>query len=372
MKSLLLTAFILISIGIKAQKTIVVIGSSTSSGYGLPIPGGGVEGDQDDNTQDLLPDSSWVNRMRHFAPNNVIDLAIFGEDCYQGMPSQTAHMPTNRPLPDANNNITKALQFNPDIVVVNFPSNNYDIYSVGEVMVCLRTIYLSATNNGHTQCFITTTQPRDIFSTSDRLKLKTIRDSILAQFGIHAIDFFTSVSIGSTFNINPIYSQGDGIHLNSLGHKQLWLQALGAGIIQISTPITLASFTATSTDNGITFNWQTGIESNMKSFTLQQSSDTGITWQTVSILPAKNIASSSYQIIIKDGVVISGISLLLLGALPYKKRKLFLTIVSIALSIACNKAVTKPSVPHKGVAREWRLKMVDNDGNTTYSQIIRI
>lgn len=360
----LLVSVLLVSMTVTAQKTIVVIGSSTSSGYGLPIPGG-VDQDQTDNLQNLLPDSSWVNRMRTYSPlYNVVDLAIFGEDCYQGMPVGTNI--ANRPGPDGNNNITKALGFNPDIVVVNFPSNNYDIYSVTEVMRCFRTIYTTAISNGHTTCYITTTQPRDVFSASDRAKLKTIRDSVILELGLHALDFFTPVATGN--NINPSLGQGDGVHLNSAGHKLLWLQALAGGVIPVVTPITLQSFSASVRKDDVTFNWVTGVESGMRDFQLTHLTPSG--WETVATIQARN-TPSSYSFTLAGTTMAGSIAILLLGGLSFKKRNTLWLLGLVILLVACRKQLQVPTATND-ISGQYRLVITDNDGNLSYSQIVRI
>src|SRR6266404_6404382 len=105
--------------------------------------------------------------------------------------------PCGRPWPDPNNNVVKALSVHPDIIIVNFPHNNYNLYTVTEVMARYRDVYAVATEDGHTQCYITTTQPRsndpDFIDLAQRAKLKELRDSIMMEFGSHAIDFYSPV-----------------------------------------------------------------------------------------------------------------------------------------------------------------------------------
>ena len=96
-----------------AQKTIVVLGSSTAFGTGASPS-----------------DSSWVNRLQAaYRQNtgdgidtNIVNLAVPGTNTYKAMP--TGYIPPPlRDQPDPNMNITKALTYNPHIIIVNFPSN---------------------------------------------------------------------------------------------------------------------------------------------------------------------------------------------------------------------------------------------------------
>src|SRR4051812_45930718 len=171
------------------MKRIAVIGSSTSSGYGLP---GYVSGNNSS-----APDS-WVNKLKKYYKDagrvdTVYNFSQASTDCYTGMPTGFP-VPPGRNAPNPNLNITKVLACvpRPDVVIVNYPTNSYDWLSIGEVLNCLRTIKNAANAQG-VACFITTTQPRSSFSFAERQKLAMLRDSIMMEFGLYAIDFWTDV-----------------------------------------------------------------------------------------------------------------------------------------------------------------------------------
>lgn len=387
MKHLVTSFALLVSAIAYSQKTVVVIGSSTASGYGLPLSTGGTNQEQTNNLNDLLTDSSWANRMREFYTGlNTVqtfkDLAIFGEDCYNGMPTTNNPASFNgqsRPAPDPNNNITKALSFNPDYVLVNFPSNNYDVYSIPEIMACLATIYQTAIANGHTQCYISTTQPRDQFNNANRVKLKTIRDSIMNRFGANAIDFYSIVATSSNTIIAAL-GQGDGVHLNVAGHRMLWNQCLNKNLIPVTIlPITLLSFSAKDSVSSIVFNWKTGIESNMKEFDIQFQSAAG--WHTVATVQAKNVGNSSYNYTIFGSTATAGlIGIFLLGGFSFKRKGKGLLSKTNAwllwlliLIVACRKTNETPtSLQTNNISGNYRLVAVDRDGNLTYSQVVHM
>src|SRR5687767_836061 len=111
--------FILISAGLcfasYAQKKIVILGSSTAAGGGASNF-----------------DSSWARRLQAEYRKNInpadpdtviINHAVGGYVSYRIMPDNFIP-PPNRPLPDINNNVTKALSYNPDIIIISLPSND--------------------------------------------------------------------------------------------------------------------------------------------------------------------------------------------------------------------------------------------------------
>jgi hypothetical protein len=214
-------------------KRIAVIGSSTSTGYGLP---GYVSGNNCS-----APDS-WVNKLKkYYMDEGIIDtiynIAQSSTDCYMGMPSSYVP-PQGRSLPNPNLNITKALSFSPkpDVIIVNYPTNSYDWLSITEIMSCLRTIYHCATNEG-VKCFIATTQPRNTFSLTERQKLQILNDSINAEFGMYSIDFWTDIVQAPDLTIKTDYSLGDGVHLNVMGHRVLYQKALQRNIFNPSAAL---------------------------------------------------------------------------------------------------------------------------------------
>lgn len=186
---------------------MVVIGSSTAAGAGASIP-----------------DSAWVSRYRAFEQaatpsSEVINLAVGGYNSYLLMPSDNVP-PSNRPLPDANRNITAALALSPDVVIMNLPSNDVASgYSLQEQLDNFKAIAQAAHDAG-TAIYICTTQPRN-FADPTRIQLQMdMRDSIFQIWGSSAIDFWSGLSDGMGW-IDPAVDSGDGVHLNDAGHALL-------------------------------------------------------------------------------------------------------------------------------------------------------
>jgi len=195
-------------------RKLVIIGSGTSACIGL-----------DPSTACYVGKvNSYYNKQAPFDTTIDNHLARGSTNCYNGMPSSyiSPYGAGSIYAPIKDINITAALALNPDVILVNYPTQNYDVLSVNEIMFCLRTIRDSANKKG-VPCYITTTQPRTnpaSFNTPViKLKLAALKDSILAVFGNFAIDFWTGL-------INPadssvLYDQGDQINMNPTGHTIL-------------------------------------------------------------------------------------------------------------------------------------------------------
>jgi len=195
-------------------KKLVIIGSGTSACVGLDPATACYVGKVSSNYNKFAP------------PDTSIDnhLARGSTNCYNGMPSSyiSPYGSGSIYAPIKDINITAALALNPDAVLVNYPTQAYDVLSISEIMFCLRTIRDSANKKG-VPCYITTTQPRTSpasFNTpAIKLKLAALKDSILAVFGNFAIDFWTGL-------VNPadsslLYDQGDQTNINPTGHTIL-------------------------------------------------------------------------------------------------------------------------------------------------------
>ncbi len=202
-----------------AQKKLLILGSSTSSCYNISY------------------DSCYVGRLQRYfqqagQPVVIDDRAVAGDNCYHGMPTSYTP-PAGRNGARSYNNITDGLQGNPDIVLVNYPSNGYDDFSVDEVMFCLRTIKQTANNAGK-PCYITTSQPRSqpaSFQTpAVRQKMQQIRDNVLNEFGAYAINFWDRIVNPADNSLQPIYNSGDGTHLTAAGHQVLFEQVVAKNL----------------------------------------------------------------------------------------------------------------------------------------------
>ncbi len=251
-------------------KRICVIGSSTAWGYFK---------DPNPPYEPLYPrDSAWTFKLsKYYKDSGLIDtlynIASIGTDPYSGMPSSFTP-PAQRNLPDSRYNITKAVNFvpKPDVIIVNYPSNNFDWQSNQEILFCLQTIKDSANAKG-IPCYITTTQPRNTFSTTERQKLKDLRDIILNQFGQFAIDFFSDIVEEPSLNILPVYSLGDGIHTNPEGQTVLEQRVIDKNILLSTLPVSFIDFKGVKQNETVKLNWTVSIDKDFDHFIIERSSN---------------------------------------------------------------------------------------------------
>ena len=210
---------------------LVALGSSTTAGFGA-----------------TTMDSSWVGRLKKYyecrlnQSNVVFNLGRSGYDNYFAMPTGYIPPPT-RPNPDAAFNVSKACIYLNDlpnngngVVIINYPTNNFDKYSIPEIMISLQVIYDSVSTLGH-RCFITTTQPRTDINFDNSVvkkKLSLIKDSIIQRFGAaNTINFWDGMFNAADTSVLPEYSFGDFVHFNDAGHRVLFERVLAKNVFNL-------------------------------------------------------------------------------------------------------------------------------------------
>lgn len=212
---------------------ISVIGSSTAAGVGASSP-----------------DSSWVGRMNYYFKyqqglvDSIHRLGVSATTPYHGMPTSYTP-PAGRPSPDPLHNVTRAVSLLQGmavpangIVIVNYPSNGYDAYSIAEIMSRLQTIYDSAIQAGN-RCYVTTTQPRsdgNFSQPSIRLKMAVLKDSIINRFGVaNTLNFWDGMYNPADTTILAAY-RADSTHFNNLGHRILFERVVAKNIFNLPAP----------------------------------------------------------------------------------------------------------------------------------------
>ncbi len=185
---------------------IVVLGSSTAAGTGPSSL-----------------DSAWVWRYRKYITQmdtrfQVINLAVGGFQTKNIIPSG-----------NASKNITKAMTYVPDAIIVNLPSND----ATSGVPVTTQLANYAQVSQiaaaGNASLWVATPQPRDL---TDPAKLQIqmdMVDSTYTVFGNFAIDFWTGFN-ETDGTLVDAYDSGDGIHMNDPAHKILFERVIGKGI----------------------------------------------------------------------------------------------------------------------------------------------
>lgn len=248
---------------------LVGLGSSTTAGQGsFPL------------------DSSWIRRFNYYykyqlgIADSTYNLGVGGYNCYKGMPSSYVP-PPGRDGADINKNITTAVSLlngmaipANGVIIVNYPTNGYDTYTIAEIMNCLQIIYDSATRLGN-RCYITTTQPRSdgaFASSAVKRKLADIKDSILNRFGTEqTINFYDGMINPADSTILSAYSAGDNIHFNNTGHRILFQRVVAKNVFGLALPVKLKEFTATLQDKKVALKWSAQHDDPNGAFTIQRS-----------------------------------------------------------------------------------------------------
>jgi lysophospholipase L1-like esterase len=198
---------------------IVVLGSSTAYGSGAsPI------------------DSSWVNKFKAYvlsknAQSTVINLATLGLTTYHVLCPTGFVPPPNRPFPvDVDRNITKALTYNPDAIIINLPTNDIALGVPQQESKDNYERTMALADSARIPVWVTTTQPRNTLSPQERIYLMEFRDWTYQRFGPRAIDFWSDVA-NADGTINTFYSAGDNVHVNNNGHSLYYTRTINERIL---------------------------------------------------------------------------------------------------------------------------------------------
>ena len=214
------------------NKRIGLLGSSTAAGY----------------FNSLWPaDSSYAHKLLHYyqqagIADTLYNLAANGANIYNAMPNLYSAGDTLQPVgmyaSDRNRNITKVLGLHPDVILCHYPTNNYDILTVPQVMFAMRTIKATADSAG-VPLFFVGTQPRGSLTLAGHQKLIEINDSLKVEFGSMAISYYDSVAAAPrSINMNPsLWLSNDSIHMNPDGHSILFRQIKNANIFSAASGI---------------------------------------------------------------------------------------------------------------------------------------
>ena len=126
----------------------------------------------------------------------------------------------SRFVPRPDRNITAALALDPDLVIINLPSNDAARrFSVFEQLANYDIILEEAAAQS-VPVWVTTTQPRNFPDEERRENLMEMRDSTFTHFGDFAIDFWNGLAL-SDGTIDPLWDR-DGVHLNDAAHRILF------------------------------------------------------------------------------------------------------------------------------------------------------
>lgn len=229
--------------------------------------------------------NSWAGKIDSFYNQNTADgqdtvfynISFPAYDTYQEMPDDFVP-PAGRPLPDQDYNVTKALSFSPDVVIISLPSNDISYgYSKHEMISNLKLMYATILASGTAFCYITTPQPRNDFDPGYSDSLLSLVDSVNIAFGPFAIDFWNGLV--TTDGLNRLKDEyvatPSVIHLNDLGHELLFEKLIDKSIFGLGGPVALrlTNFKAQLQNSTVLLHWHTEQQGPNTSFELQKSQD---------------------------------------------------------------------------------------------------
>ena len=269
--ALIFSSFTHLSFG---QMKVVIMGSSTAYGIGASTYA-----------------NSWAGLTENYLNQNMTDgqdtlvynIARPGYDTYQEMPTGYTP-PPGRPLPDDSFNVTRALSFTPDIVIINLPSNDVNYgYAKSETMSNFRVMFSTISASG-ARCYITTPQPRNDLSADLRDTLFSLVDSVTNAFGPYAINFWDAlVTNDGQYSLRDEYRAiPSPLHLNDAGHNVLFEIIRDSYIFGFGTvALQVTSFQAHVQNNGVVVNWHTEQQAPNTTFEVQRSGN-GIDFEVAS------------------------------------------------------------------------------------------
>ncbi len=186
-----------------ANPTIVILGSATAEGVGASIKS-----------------KSWAELMKSKLKKDnkkvsIINLAKRKSTSYHIMPnsSKTA----NRPVPQKDRNITKAIEKKPFLVIIQLTTNDINNgYSDDETLRNYETMRQMLVKANVNYLFVGP-QPRNFSTKSQRNRLLTFNEKLLKWDPDHAVDVLKKLS-QQDFKIKKAYAFTDGRNINDKGH----------------------------------------------------------------------------------------------------------------------------------------------------------
>ncbi|HLO82128.1 MAG TPA: SGNH/GDSL hydrolase family protein, partial [Chitinophagaceae bacterium] len=239
---------------------IAVMGSSTAEGAGAwPV------------------DSSWVSRLKLAVRTNLTDgkdtivynLGKGGTTTYVGRENSFVP-PSGYMGPDPDRNINKALSLYPNIILVNYPSNDVANNMPTKTTMDNYRTYGKYASDAGIQIIFLTPQPRNSVGYDQQVQLRDQKDSVMNSFAGRAINVWDLLVGSDGLTINPELSAGDGTHVNNKGHRLIFEQVSNF-LAAASLPVKLSKFEAELADKKVELRWETSSELNNSHFIVERS-----------------------------------------------------------------------------------------------------
>ena len=188
--------------------TVVVLGSSTAAGRGASDGNGWV---------DLFDDYLDAN----FSNYELRRLVKAGHTTYHFRESGYVPSIVDRPSPDPSWNITRAMTYDPDLIIVNLPSNDvangFDRQETYDNLNAIKAIAQA----GGAEIVFHTTQPRNFSELNRRFELYEKSLDIKDLFAPDTINTYDYLADFSNYTIRSEFN-ADDIHVNNAGHQVIY------------------------------------------------------------------------------------------------------------------------------------------------------
>lgn len=208
----------------EGETRIVPVTISGATG-GVTDPRIGVLGSSTAVGDVATPGNSWFELLEKKLDSTNLSYTLFkqtrrGHTSYDKMPTGYTP-PPNRPSPDGVANITGLLADNPNIIIVNLPSNDVAAGFADQETIDNFIVLDSLAKLNGAEIFFTTTQPRNFPDLSRRIQLRDKAKLFEQFFGDRIIDIYSYLVDSTNWRIRQEY-RGDQVHVNTGGHRIIY------------------------------------------------------------------------------------------------------------------------------------------------------
>jgi len=250
---------------------IVVLGSSTSEGYGAS------------------PGKNWTSLYQNAlkkvnSDNQIINLAKSGYSTIQLMPDGINVPGFPNGSWDAARNITYALSLSPDAIIINLPANDL-LYKVSlEQQQKNLELIVNTSLKNNVPVWVTTVQPRIGLNTVSLQYQLDMKKWIQDTFKDKAIDVWTPFAEANG-SLKNQYAFTDKVHLNDAGHALFFKLITEVDIPRYLSEqmLKFRGFEAQLSDEGLKLSWRTCLERGVEKFNVEKSKDSS-SWYRIGVV----------------------------------------------------------------------------------------
>ncbi len=223
----------------QASKKVVIMGDSTAWGAGSS-PMVAMSYLEPGAYPYAWGDNAWAALFNSYftgfnASNTVINIAKIGLNSYQAMPDGSNV--NSRPSVLTDFNITKALSYNPDLLIVGLSTNDAaSFWGMDEMVNNLQTFKNLAAAQGVPVWFFMP-HPRafsdDVYYTAleKRARLVDLINLEQAAFPGRLINIYDDF-YNPDRTIKDAYNSGDGVHMNNTGHRKMYNRVVASNLVE--------------------------------------------------------------------------------------------------------------------------------------------